>query len=172
MVISHSHSQPLLRHRTHDHNDGDRDLLSGAQGSNSSGGSLLPIGGSPLRSHSYDDMITGCIRRRGRDGTDLYFKRREIPQGAGYVSFEDMISSLEFREGGKRPPETAITDPDERTALRLFSRKTHPRHRRRSPGPLGTRRGGAMHRFVKKYVTPCLALVARAFGCMPGMPAR
>jgi hypothetical protein len=168
MVISHSHSQPLLSHRRDDQND--RDLLSSAQGS-SSGGSLLPTGGSTLRVRSYDDMITGCIRRRGSDGTDVYFKRRQIASGEGYVSFEDMMSSLEFREDGSRPPEARIGDPLVGTAPRLYSRAGHPRHRRRSPGPLGTRRGGAMHRFVKNYITPCLALVARAFGCMPGVPA-
>ena len=138
MVISHSHSQPLLRHHTDDHNDG-----------------------APT-TRSYNDMTIDCIRR---GGVDAYLRRCQT--ASGYVSLEDVVNSKEFREGVVRRPEAAgIRDPFVRTTA--YSR-AHPRHRRRSPGPMGTRRGGAMHRFVKKYVAPCLTLVARTFCCcMPG----
>ncbi|KAI5015313.1 hypothetical protein ZWY2020_056703 [Hordeum vulgare] len=165
MVISHSHSQPLLDHRTEDHNHGD--LLSGTQGSSSDGSSSLPSGGT-LRTHSCEDMLSR-IRRGGIDETKDYFKRRETDPA--YVSFEDMLASKEYREANSRPPEAAIRDPLVRTASRLYTSTAHPRQRRRSPGPLGTRRGGTMYRFVKKYVCPCLELVGRAFGCMPGVAA-
>uniref|UniRef100_A0A453BYA3 Uncharacterized protein n=3 Tax=Triticinae TaxID=1648030 RepID=A0A453BYA3_AEGTS len=166
MVISHSHSQPLLDHRTEEHNHGDH--LSGPQGSSSDGSSSLPRGGK-LRTKSCEDML-GRIRRGGIDETKDYFKRRETDPA--YVSFEDMLASKEFREGNSRPaPEAGIRHPLVRTASRLYTSTAHPRQRRRSPGPLGTRRGGTMHRFVKKYVCPCLDLVARAFGCMPGVAA-
>ena len=143
-----------------DHND-DRDpLLSGAHGSSSSdASSLFPIADSSTRRiHSCCNGIRRC---RSNGAADAYKRRHRhhssTPDAAGYVSLEDVMGSMD-----DRPPAELVRVP------------SHPRHRRRSPGPLGTRRGSAMHRFVNKYVAPCLALVARAFVgcCMPGVPAR
>lgn len=157
MTIIHSHSQPLLAHH---HHDNGCDLLSCAQGS-SSDGSFPTNNNGPLRTRSHEDV------RVGSDEAEVYFEGRRRAGDLGYVSFEDMVLFEVFREGNGRSSEAgAVT-----TASRMYTRVAHRRYRRRSPGPLGTRRGGAMHRFVKKYVCPCLAFVARAFGCIPGVPA-
>ncbi|TKW04317.1 hypothetical protein SEVIR_7G100800v4 [Setaria viridis] len=118
-------------------------------------GDLLPIGGGG-----------GGFPRgkpRHRKGGD------EAAEGAvGYVSFEDVIGTAAFRDGIGRPPEAGISDPLVRTASRLYYAHQAPRlrHRRqRSPGPLGTRRGSAMHGLVKKYVHPFFSFIAGIFCC-------
>ncbi|KAL6650639.1 hypothetical protein ACP70R_009564 [Stipagrostis hirtigluma subsp. patula] len=134
-----------------DEDDYSEDRSSGSSG----GGDACPANGarrSERESRGGDDEAGG----------DAYLKRRET--APGYVSFEDVIGSEEFREGSARPPEAGITDPLVRTASRLYLRGApQPRHRRRSPGPLGTRRGSALHVLVKKYVNPCLGFVVSAF---------
>ncbi|EAZ30696.1 hypothetical protein OsJ_14754 [Oryza sativa Japonica Group] len=93
---------------------------------------------------------------------DAYFKRCHTTPG--YVSFEDVIGSQEFEESSRRPPKAGISDPLLRATSRLYARPHPALHRRRSPGPLGTRRGGAVYRFVKRYVCPCLGFVAGIIG--------
>ncbi|XBI86088.1 hypothetical protein VPH35_094108 [Triticum aestivum] len=166
MPISHSRSQPLLAHHHHD-NAGD--LLSCAQGSSSDGS--FPNNNNNnnglLRTRSHEDVRVGRTQCAGGDEAEVCFEGRRRAGDLGYVSFEDMVLFEAFREGNVRSSEAgAVT-----TASRMYTRVAHRRYRRRSPGPLGTRRGGAMHRFVKKFVCPCLAFVARAFGCVPGVPA-
>ncbi|KQJ82544.1 hypothetical protein BRADI_5g09575v3 [Brachypodium distachyon] len=155
-MISHSHSQPHLGHHIDEHNDGDL-YGDGAQGSSSDGS----LQSSALRTRSCVDMTT-------RDDVfETFLKRRQT--APGYVSFEDVIGSKEFREGmSGRRPEAGIRDPLVRTASRLYSR---PRHRRPSPGPLGTRRGGSMHRFIKLFLSPSFHFIAKVFPCVPGMAA-
>ncbi|KAE8809155.1 hypothetical protein D1007_14199 [Hordeum vulgare] len=165
MPIFHSHSQPLLAHHHHD-NAGD--LLSCAQGSSSDGSfpttTTTTNNNGLLRTRSHEDVR---VQSAGSDEAEACFEGRRRAGDMGYVSFEDMVLFEAFREGNGRSSEAgAVT-----TASRMYTRVAHRRYRRRSPGPLGTRRGGAMHRFVKKFVCPCLAFVARAFGCMPGVPA-
>uniref|UniRef100_A0A0D9W4R9 Uncharacterized protein n=1 Tax=Leersia perrieri TaxID=77586 RepID=A0A0D9W4R9_9ORYZ len=162
-----SHSQPLLSHHHHnlhvrrvDNNGSDDDeyLSSG------SGGDLRLPPITSRRPHSYDDLVQLSARNDDVDHIDAFFKRCHTTPG--YVSFEDVIDSEEFREGSSRRcrPEAGISDPLVRATSRLYARG-HPGHRRRkSPGPLGTRRGGVMYRFVKKYVCPCLAFVPAIFG--------
>lgn len=94
-----------------------------------------------------------------------------------YVSFEDLIGTETFTfwdrgGGGQLPPdERVITDPlIVKTAPRLYNKHEvatvkPPRKRRRSPGPLGTRRGSAMHGLVKKYVHPFFGFIAGIFCC-------
>ncbi|XP_062227371.1 uncharacterized protein LOC133925466 [Phragmites australis] len=102
----------------------------------------------------------------GSGDTDTNLKRCEM--APGYVSFEDVIGTEAFREGSAgRPPEAGISDQLVRTASRLYAGEVaQPRHRRRSPGPLGTRRGSAMHGLVRKYVKPCFGFLASAFCCL------
>ena len=150
MVIAHSHSQPLLSHHK------DRDLLSRAQGSSgSSDGSPFAIGDSTPRIHSSCNDDTGRIPRRGSNvAADAYKRHHSTSDAAGYVSLKDVIGSMK-----------AAGDP-------LVPRfRSHPRSRRRcwSPGPLEAPCRGGMRRFVRYYVAPCLALLARSFvGCITG----
>uniref|UniRef100_A0A0E0P8Z3 Uncharacterized protein n=1 Tax=Oryza rufipogon TaxID=4529 RepID=A0A0E0P8Z3_ORYRU len=110
------------------------------------------------RLHSYDDLVHAAAAA----AHDAYFKRCHTTPG--YVSFEDVIGSQEFEESSRRPPEAGISYPLLRATSRLYARPHPALHRRRSPGPLGTRRGGPVYRFVKRYVCPCLGFVAGIIG--------
>uniref|UniRef100_A0A0E0KQE4 Uncharacterized protein n=1 Tax=Oryza punctata TaxID=4537 RepID=A0A0E0KQE4_ORYPU len=150
-----SYSQPLLSHHPTSASDsnGSDDLFSGAP-------PRLPPPGS-RRLHSYDDLVHAAARDGGGP-IDAYFKRCHTTPG--YVSFEDVIGSQEFEESSRRPPEAGISDPLVRVTSRLYARPHPVLHRRRSPGPLGTRRGGAIYRFIKRYVCPCIGFVAGIIG--------
>ncbi|CAN6234955.1 unnamed protein product [Urochloa humidicola] len=123
---------------------------------------LLPTAGNArpadARRRSCGDILTaagggGGRRRSRRADDDAYQKRWEAP---GYVSFEDLIGTSSFWD------DPSAGDPLVRTASRLG----RPRSRRiRSPGPLGTRRGSAMHGLVKKYVNPFIGFLAGIFCC-------
>ncbi|CAN6228045.1 unnamed protein product [Urochloa humidicola] len=133
------------------------DLLSTGGGSSSSSGELR--GGrnarpADARSRSYGDILTvgrgdgGGRRRRGRRGDDYAYQKRW--ETTGYVSFEDLIGTSSYWD---EPGEPLV-------------RLGRPRNRRiRSPGPLGTRRGSAMHGLVKKYVNPFIGFLAGIFCC-------
>ncbi|CAN6241825.1 unnamed protein product [Urochloa humidicola] len=131
------------------------DLLSTGGGSSSSSGDLR--GGcnarpADTRSRSYGDILTaegggGGRRRRRREDDDAYQKRWGT---TGYVSFEDLIGTSSHWDELGEP----------------LVRLGRPRNRRiRSPGPLGTRRGSAMHGLVKKYVNPFIGFLAGIFCC-------
>ncbi|OEL12791.1 hypothetical protein BAE44_0026189 [Dichanthelium oligosanthes] len=115
-----------------------------------------------------------CGKPRHEDGggddekADTFLPR----YGEGYVSFEDLIGTATFWDGGSgRPHEAGISHPLVRTASRLYACEAvkPPRRRQASPGPLGTRRGSAMHGLVKKYVHPFFGFVAGIFCC--GIPS-
>lgn len=99
-----------------------------------------------------------------------------------YVSFEDLIGTETFtfwkkKNGGggdgQLPADErdVVTDPlIVNTAPRLYKHNQvatvkPPRKRGRSPGPLGTRRGSAMHGIVKRYVHPFFGFIAGIFCC-------
>uniref|UniRef100_K3YBR3 Uncharacterized protein n=1 Tax=Setaria italica TaxID=4555 RepID=K3YBR3_SETIT len=118
------------------------------------GNGARAIGGTPR-------VAKICGVRGGGGGddeqADTFLRRYET--APGYVSFEDMSDTAAFRDSSGRPPEAAISDPLVRSASRLYAceafRRLQPR-RQRSPGPLGTHRGSAMHGLVKKYCAPLL----------------
>uniref|UniRef100_A0A0E0DDY7 Uncharacterized protein n=1 Tax=Oryza meridionalis TaxID=40149 RepID=A0A0E0DDY7_9ORYZ len=153
-----SYSQPLLSHHSTSaaasDSNGSDNFSSGAPPAGAEAQARLP----PIsrRLHSYDDLVHVAAAH------DAYFKRCHTTPG--YVSFEDVIGSHEFEESSRRPPESGISDPLLRATSRLYARPHPALHRRRSPGPLGTRRGGAVYRFVKRYVCPCLGFVAGIIG--------
>ncbi len=155
-----SYSQPLLSHHstsaaaTSDSNGSDNFSSSGAAPAGAEA-RLPPIS---RRLHSYDDLVHAAAAA----AHDAYFKRCHTTPG--YVSFEDVIGSQEFEESSRRPPEAGISYPLLRATSRLYARPHPALHRRRSPGPLGTRRGGPVYRFVKRYVCPCLGFVAGIIG--------
>ncbi|CAL5067642.1 unnamed protein product [Urochloa decumbens] len=134
------------------------DLLPAGAGGDPRGANARPA---DARRRSYGDILTApggrrrrSSSRRGDDDDDAYQKRWQ----PGYVSFEDMIgTSSNWDE-----PDAGAGDP----LLRTTSRLGRPRNRRiRSPGPLGTRRGSAMHGLVKKYVNPFIGFLAGIFCC-------
>ncbi|XP_040379261.1 uncharacterized protein LOC121054223 [Oryza brachyantha] len=160
-LASHSfQSQPLLSHSLSDNNG----FTAGGGGGGGGWRSSLAGPRQPKRLHSYDDLVLAARDGEGNDddgGIEAYFNR--CHSTPGYVSFEDVIHSAEFKEDMSRrssPEACVISDPLVRSTSRLYATRVQPRHRRRSPGPLGTRRGGAMYRLIKKYVLPCLGFVA------------
>jgi hypothetical protein len=141
----------------------------GGGGSSSSSGELR---GSNARSGEARWRSCGDLLPLGGGGGFPRAKTRSGDEAAeweiGYVSFEDLIGTTAFRDCIGRPPEAGISDPLVRTASRLYYAHQTPmlRHRRhRSPGPFGTRRGGAMHGLVKKYVHPFFTFIAGIFCC-------
>ncbi|KAK3144818.1 hypothetical protein QOZ80_4AG0318310 [Eleusine coracana subsp. coracana] len=129
-----------------------------------------------------DDSSSGELMQAsspaGNNNNNKARKMKRCQTAPGYVSFEDVIGGEElFGRRGRgtwRPPEEetgVISDPLVRTASRLYAladtsdRHQPPRHRRTSPGPLGTRRGSAMYWLAKKYVSPCLGFLAGAIFC-------
>ncbi|RLM73252.1 hypothetical protein C2845_PM15G07830 [Panicum miliaceum] len=134
----------------------------------------------PPRRRSYGDVLP-----LGAAAAVPYPKPRRHRSGGGeraggtpllasspprYVSFEDVIGAAETSSFGNGGGGT-ISDPLVRAASRLYAREAaalrppQNRRRQRSPGPLGTRRGSAMHGLVKKYVHPFFGFVAGIFCC-------
>jgi hypothetical protein len=179
-----------------DESSSSEELLHGGGGATGSGGrtssslrrrsygdvAILPAGGAPLPRSSKPPPRHG----NGRGGTtdehavdanfhvwttdehaaEAYFHVSVAP---GYVSFEDVIGGTAlYRDRSGQPLEVAISDPLMRTASRLYVREDGRSHhcRQQSPGPLGTRRGSAMHAIIKKYVHPLQGFLAGIFCCI------
>ncbi|XP_066359884.1 uncharacterized protein [Miscanthus floridulus] len=156
------------------------ELLRGGGGTNSSGGrssslrrrsygddvAILSTGGAPLprsskpsprhvngRGGTTDEHAVDAnfhVWTTDEHAAEAYFHVSVAP---GYVSFEDVIGGAAlYRDRSGQPLEAAISDPLMRTASRLYVREDGRSHhcRQQSPGPLGTRRGSAMHAIIKK----------------------
>ena len=168
-----AYSQPILGLQSY---GGDTD-----DDGSSSSGELRGIARPPAkaRCRSYGDVLplgaagVPCPKpRRHRSGGE----RAGTPLLASpprYVSFEDVIgaTAAPFPDGGAPERGATISDPLVRAASRLYAREAaalrpqQNRRRQRSPGPLGTSRGSAMHGLVKKYVHPFFGFVAGIFCC-------
>ena len=144
-----AYSQPILGLQSY---GGDTD----GDGGSSSSGELRGVARPPAK----------APRRHRSGGTPL------LASPPRYVSFEDVVGAATAPFPDGCPPERgAISDPLVRAASRLYAREAaalrpqQNRRRQRSPGPLGTRRGSAMHGLVKKYVHPFFGFVAGIFCC-------
>jgi len=164
-----AYSQPILGLQSY---GGDTDGDGGSSSSGELRGVARPPAKAPRR-RSYGDVLplgapVPCAkpRRHRSGGTPL------LASPPRYVSFEDVVGAAMAPFPDGCPPERgAISDPLVRAASRLYAREAaalrpqQNRRRQRSPGPLGTSRGSAMHGFVKKYVHPFFGFVAGIFCC-------
>ncbi|KAL5216105.1 hypothetical protein ABZP36_007506 [Zizania latifolia] len=155
-----SHSEHLLRYRASNCN-GIGYLTFGAGGDDGSrASSSLPAGVRRLR--SCQDVLHGAEGgvAEWMSGDDACGVKWRQLGPAVYASFEDM-SDLQAQ---RSPMGIIINVPLVKpSSSRLYTR-AHPRHRRRSPGPLGTHRGG----LIAAALVPLHRAAIRAAVLLPG----
>ncbi|KAG8081918.1 hypothetical protein GUJ93_ZPchr0014g47342 [Zizania palustris] len=139
-----SNSEHLLRYRA---SNGDVTFGAGGRGG-SWASSSVPAG--VRRRRSCQDVLYGAdvgVAEWMSEEDACGVKWRQLGP-AVYASFEDM-SDLQAQPS---PMGSIINAPLMQPSSSPLYTRAHPRHRRRSPGPLGTHRGGFMYRFIKNRI--------------------